>query len=464
MALILAIVSVSSSAEVPDQVIISEQGGTIGRSDNNTLVLKEPSISRSHAQLYFQDGSFYLKDTSLAGTVLLNKKLKLSTNEIAVLEQNDQIQIGQFILSVNITEPSPKLQNSVQTPIDHKDFSDQAIVDQGVDIPYFLADISLPITPNKVSVEIENKDHNEFRVDFFDNKQSVDANLPDFLTLANPIEFDLKSHEQPEPFDHQKFPEVLIDQENHNVSKMNKGVEGSVLLPNPGGIEPLSLFTPSPEFSPISSVEKLDDATISQTLASNPILPSVNPVSSNSSSQLLQEFCFGLGMPGFTDSVKNSEKFMFSAGVLLRIMINGLIDVVEAREKIKYFVGVEGTTIREMDNNPIKFFTDVDALIKALLLPENSAFMKSEDAIMQVIRDIILHQVAMMDGIEASLDDIFRHFDPQRIENQVKDGLFKKANCWEEYLKQYPQLLSQAQENFFSDSFKEAYDKRLKSG
>ena len=61
-------------AEQHPSAIFTSEGGTIGRAPDNDLVLPDPEkfISREHANIRFENGEYYLADTSLAGTIIVN--------------------------------------------------------------------------------------------------------------------------------------------------------------------------------------------------------------------------------------------------------------------------------------------------------------------------------------------------------------------------------------------------------
>lgn len=53
---------------------------TIGRNLNNNLVLNDPTVSRFHAEIHYQDSQFKLIDkNSSSGTYLNNKRIDEST-------------------------------------------------------------------------------------------------------------------------------------------------------------------------------------------------------------------------------------------------------------------------------------------------------------------------------------------------------------------------------------------------
>lgn len=77
-----------------------ELGGTIGRADNNQLILPDPerTISRVHAQIAFRNGSFALVDRG-SNPVLINGR-PVGNGSEAPLKAGDQVQIGGYVLSV----------------------------------------------------------------------------------------------------------------------------------------------------------------------------------------------------------------------------------------------------------------------------------------------------------------------------------------------------------------------------
>lgn len=60
-------------------VSFDQQGGTLGRSPENHFVLSDPQnlISRQHAVIRYENGCYYLQDTSTTGTFIYNKNLRV---------------------------------------------------------------------------------------------------------------------------------------------------------------------------------------------------------------------------------------------------------------------------------------------------------------------------------------------------------------------------------------------------
>lgn len=82
----------------------------IGRDDTSDIAIQDKNkfVSRKHAQIQFQDGSYYLMDQeSRNGTFLNHKRLK--ANYPYMLEDGTEFEIGQFHLTFHIVEKKQAL-------------------------------------------------------------------------------------------------------------------------------------------------------------------------------------------------------------------------------------------------------------------------------------------------------------------------------------------------------------------
>ncbi|MCO5143531.1 MAG: FHA domain-containing protein [Oligoflexia bacterium] len=100
---------------------------TIGRSPGCTIHLDEPSISRLHAVIRFQSGSWMVERKANFGAVLLNG------NEVenAPLEGGEEIQVGQYSLRINLDGQSAS-PGAVATPDNFEDDGRTKFISAGV--------------------------------------------------------------------------------------------------------------------------------------------------------------------------------------------------------------------------------------------------------------------------------------------------------------------------------------------
>lgn len=95
-----------NGAPVPQSLSaqFDELGGTVGRADNNQLVLPDPerSISRVHAQVVFRNGSFGIIDRG-SNPVLINGR-PLGNGVEGPIKHGDQLQIGGYLIAVEAAD------------------------------------------------------------------------------------------------------------------------------------------------------------------------------------------------------------------------------------------------------------------------------------------------------------------------------------------------------------------------
>ena len=73
----------------------------IGRDTGNHIILLDPKVSKQHAEIHWSDGKFVLVDQgSSNGTIVNGKEITIPTP----LENKDQIEFGDFVLSFFISE------------------------------------------------------------------------------------------------------------------------------------------------------------------------------------------------------------------------------------------------------------------------------------------------------------------------------------------------------------------------
>ena len=79
------------------------KGGTIGRSDTNTMTLPDPErhISRLQAEVIAQEGEFHVRNAASANAIFINGRA-LGPGERGVLANNDELRIGGYVLGVLI--------------------------------------------------------------------------------------------------------------------------------------------------------------------------------------------------------------------------------------------------------------------------------------------------------------------------------------------------------------------------
>lgn len=482
----LTLKAISYKGLPPQQEIsarFDEQGGSIGRSPDNHLVLPDPEkfISRLHASIVFANGQYFIHDRSTGGTYLSRKDVLLQQTQIA-LEDGETVRIGEYELLVSIAGDSAA---EFVAPVRQLDIAESSVLDD----PFAVTPKSEPVG-DFFSSFIEQPEssviHQSFampevaasplppaavddELDFSDLLSSLDA-LPGSSVPRPAMPTDMP--ELPDDFFADDVPEVraqetaTIDVEPSPVPVSEPWPEAAIPEPFAIASAPVAeaVFEPAlplrPAAQPVNPVPA--HAPVGNPPIAAPAAEAHVPVSDDSA--LIREFLAGVGIndPNFLPS-EQWPALMRTSGELLRAMVEGLMQVLRARAELKSQFRVAVTTMRSVDNNPLKFTPNPDDAIKLILAPTNPGFLAPKQAVGEGFNDIMNHQMAMTAGIQAALADVLRSFDPEVIEKSQTEGILfqKKAKCWEFYAEKYPQLKAVAQEEFFGDAFAEAYEKQM---
>ncbi|MCP4374585.1 MAG: Flp pilus assembly complex ATPase component [bacterium] len=89
-------------ADQRDVLKVGDESIKIGRDETNDVCLRSPFVSRCHARIFFEGGSFFVEAIGLNGAVVANKDL--IKGQKRKIEYGDEIRIGEF--SLYMMEPS----------------------------------------------------------------------------------------------------------------------------------------------------------------------------------------------------------------------------------------------------------------------------------------------------------------------------------------------------------------------
>lgn len=513
MALILKVLSYKG-APVPEEpsCTFDQDGGSVGRSPDNRFVLPDPErfISRKHGSIAFRNGAYCFTDSSTAGTYLVNKDLLLQ-HDTAPLSDGDILKIGEYEIAV-VEVPVPPREPE-KPPMDFDPFGnppespvwpDAPLWDLSSDTAPPDSVIPQPVGPSFLDQPDVSPFHGTFSPpDVMD--QSEDSALPDFdlgallrdldageaasgrktagsqnwdlpddffqgLDLSelgrpgrteladtrDPIP-DIEPPSEPEEESGSPWVESPLDDE--------PGTTADGLLSRPDDVP-----AASPELEPAPPSRDLDGP------AASPVVPdavSVKPrdippteFKNAPAQELFASFLAGAGLASSPGWGKDEDMgaIMNTVGILLRSLVEGMMTVMRARAEMKSQFRVSVTTMRPIDNNPLKFTPNVDDALQIMLARNHPGFLDPVEAVQEGFGDLMHHQMAMTAGIQASLAAALKRLDPQGFEKLYEDAIVfqRKAKCWEAYSKAYPQLVGEIMENFFGEEFGEVYERQMR--
>jgi type VI secretion system FHA domain protein len=166
-----------------------------------------------------------------------------------------------------------------------------------------------------------------------------------------------------------------------------------------------------------------------------------------------------------------SPEIVRDLGNVLRVVVQGVMDVLRARTEIKSQFRVPLTRIQSAENNPLKHSPDVESALHTLLVQRNPGYLSTVQAFEDAFTDIRNHQMAMLEGVRRAFESMLESFRPHELEKEFertvkRRGLFGggKLKYWDLYVERYARMEGDADATFrrlFGDVFAEAYEKQL---
>lgn len=161
-----------------------------------------------------------------------------------------------------------------------------------------------------------------------------------------------------------------------------------------------------------------------------------------------------------------------SLGRILRTVVQGAVEVLQARAEIKDQFRLPLTRISTAENNPLKFSVNAEDALNALLGRRNPAYLGPVEAFEDAFDDIRFHQMAMLAGMRAGFEHAMKRFDPTRLQEAFdkrgkRGGLLQmsgKSRYWELYTDEFRELSADPEEAFkrlFGEVFATAYEQQL---
>jgi type VI secretion system FHA domain protein len=387
----------------------SATGGTIGRAVDNDWVIEDAYISGYHARILYRDGHYFLEDTSTNGVFVKVPGNRLSKGRLHQLRTGDRFFIDNYEVSVSLEGVDQNGPTVVESILD--DELTQAMV-MGNDA------VRESIAP----------------------AAAVDNDYTQYTT----------------PMQNTAQDEIKVI--NFNLPKQKVQVKKS---------KPRAPKQDSPENSGATFfVEDIFGAkAIAPEQASPPPaqpLPASTPVSTPNDPLRTAFAAAGLSLDGV------SPESMKEMAQIVRIVMAGLMEVLRARGQFKDEFGMRATKFRPTENNPLKFSANVEDALHNLFVKRNDAYLDSPAAFSEAFSEIRLHQTAMMLAMRVAFDAAIRHFDPDKVQQQVdrnekRGGIkFSKGGqrYWEAYREAYLDMSKSPDESFhriFGTEFSKAY-------
>jgi type VI secretion system protein len=441
----------------PEQLVEIDARLSVGRGQDNDLVLQDTDqrLSRTHCVIERQTRQYVVIDKSTNGTFLNDERNRLPRDIATPLKADDHLHVGPFDLKVV----------SVITP--ETGGADQRVGEDASE-PGSLGPVS-----NQPGAEQPSEQPG----------RAIGRRDP----LASGVLDGLDGESLPEAFDFRPNASPVAAQPDHTPVEADVFVRPQLRTePIPADWDPMAEFgvaarVPAPEApgsepAPPQSVARPDPA---QSIISGPdgaadvAQPAVDIPDSatnglhSTDQRLMAAFLTGCGLADATLTAPQAEQLLASAGRMLRISIDGLLQILSARSVTKQEFQVERTMISRGANNPLKFVTSVDEALRALLLTRIPGFLTPDQAVGEAVTDIQTHQIGVLSGMQAALCTILKQFDPANLEHEPdRRSLYelvrvlRKARAWDRFEARYRRLSQTLEEDAlgaFGAEFARAY-------
>lgn len=181
----------------------------------------------------------------------------------------------------------------------------------------------------------------------------------------------------------------------------------------------------------------------------------------------LRELLAAAGIEG----VEPSSDLARTCGEILRAVVDGTMEMLRARERMRQELRVRSTTFKTADNNPLKFSANADDAFHNLLVKHNPAYLAPAAAFEEALHDLRDHQAAVLGALRLAFETLLAQFDPQRLQQEFERqkqgtilGMPARPRYWDRYCEKYGKWLQDADATYrdlFGNEFAKAYEEQL---
>ncbi|MEJ2620323.1 MAG: type VI secretion system-associated FHA domain protein TagH [Candidatus Thiodiazotropha sp.] len=437
-----------SAPAQPMSATFDQQGGTIGRRDENDWVLPDPErfISGRHALIFFSENAFHLTDTSSNGVFINRSATPLGKDNITKLKDGDTLGIGEYEISVSI----PNGEAATAGDFDNLDDPFAQMSEQPSDL------VIEPPTEEGPAAPLSQTDPTSDLNAYFNQPTPIpeDWDLDESPAEAIPADEPMGRPEILPPLDDQPQSQAPFS-DAQPVAKEQPAspplTEESIPRPGRKAKRPTVKNSPPP-------------ATQSATAAAS--------VASDEAG-LRQALADGLGVPiSHLEGISLAD-LLGNLGGAMRANVEGTMSILRARAQMKGEFRMSQTMIQPVENNPLKFSINTEDAIRQLLNPsQKSGFLPPLIAIEEAHEDIEAHMLAVMVGMQAALQVVLQRFKPEILEKRLgqsvlleKLPLYRHAKTWDLFTELYSEIAIEAEDDFhqlFGRTFSQAYEEQIR--
>jgi type VI secretion system protein len=424
MALRLRVVSNHARILGPEGTkIFGVHGGSIGRASDNDWILPDPEryVSGHHATIEYRDGGYWLTDTSSNGTYVNEETAPISDVGPQALKDGDRLRLGDYevIVSIDAANDFPPEKSAIVAYDGLGSSAARQSTEDDLGESLNLDALLAPESSGSRAVKPVNA-----------YGQAVD--LPRISSADAPL--------TPKP----------------RVPVRPKAAAAK------SGEQPWNLSTRR-RIDPYRSPPKTSDPEPSVRASAE---PAAGPDAG------LQALCRGAGIDPAGIPAAIQPQVLPLAGQILREVVMGLMEIMQVRAELKNRFRITQETVQAADNNPLRFSAGVEEALRKLFEQQGTRYLGPVEAVRESLREIRLHQQAMVGAMEVAFNDFLQRLDPHELQERFdrggkRGGLLgatNKMKYWDLYGELYHTLKQNPKDEFphtFVEEFARAYEEKM---
>ncbi|WP_158006814.1 type VI secretion system-associated FHA domain protein TagH [Piscirickettsia litoralis] len=392
----------------------SGQGGVVGRSERCDWWLPDRSniISNQHMFIRYQDSQFYVVDNSTNGTSLGNEeKDALIPGKPYLLAEGNEIAIGEYIISIEkIINNEEKLESKPDSSVSSN------------------LEGELPFLNPHAETDLER---------LIQNEQTATPRQPNtqiledkFNAWANPVPpLQPKPETQPpQPSRFAPFEAATLGQPQESGQAVQEAVRPQPQFnrfsqePAKTPIEPKPFTGFQPQEPVRQQATRQPSPAQNNTKAAESKVTAMPIQNSADQSNFLNALIQRFGLSQDALYALGEEQVINIMADLLEGTLEGFIELLIARAKIKNDLNVDMTMIQSEENNILKHSVHAKQAISLFLQPQSDSFLAAKPAIKDAVKDIKQHQRALFEAVRKALHSTLNSVDPLTIERQVSES------------------------------------------
>jgi type VI secretion system FHA domain protein len=471
--------------------VVGPKGLTIGRAPDNDWLIPDPYVSKQHARITFSDGRFFVEGLGRNPIAIGSANNAIPSSQPTPLRSGDRLFIDRYEILVTAhpgdppgfarapTEEDPfgaAVSESPSTPIGDLPATDSLPADTPIPRPASQTPASLiPDVWNGSTPDVSGETA-ELDPLLALEKGEVQSPLPVSAEIT-------PSQGIPENWARSILiqRQAIVERESAapqrtvaSPSPMQRQPRGSPLAQTPAvsaGSEPTarsaSIASPLPDSDTNSGVAR-------SSAVQGPHRPAPESAVRRSAAASpagldLAELLRAAGVP----ERDMSPEVAHELGKVLRVVVQGVMEVLQARAEIKSQFRLPVTRVQARENNPLKLSPNVESALHTLLVQHNPGYLPTVQAFEDAFADIRNHQMAMLEGVRVAFNAMLSAFDPQELEKEFErtikrtgllGGLSGRSRYWDLYSERFSRFGRHADETFrrlFGEFLAEAYEKQL---